>query len=568
MQRRFGIIKPGLFLLIALLIFNHLNARFQPYFKDWHTIEMMHDFYEQPRDTVETVFLGSSMAENGFIPMQLYNQYGLCSFNMGTPNQPVLASYFYLKEAYRLHSRTLKTVVLDVSSVCKDINTSQYHVALDGLRISGVKIEAMKACEGSFGPWYSSLFPLFTFHDRWPALEEYAFLQNSSRLRNVGRRGYGFIGKGSHEIKVLDENPDYVDAVYDTSPDGETSAAEIHGEQLSYLRKCADFCSSHDLSLILVKVPVYSERWDLAEHLAVKQQAEALQLPYFDLNVQPWINQVGTYSAIDTTDLTHLNYFGATKVTKWMGEYLSKGHLITDVRNDPRYAFMADEYKAYAQSVEKKIELSVENDPCEYVRKALGAQNCATFIFAKNDSTSAMTDAQRETFKSLDLPGLSQLGRGELYMAMILDGRVRYEMSQKDAEVVNAKGKLAIRQAGSLPFGHDYIISNESYGTGETTPAWEIDGELHKISKPGLNIVVYDYRANQTLDSAAFDTSVAPVRNADYYLRAQDLLALDTVDLDALDEATRRIYRYCQRCRDQALAQQADAGPADGDLSK
>ena len=96
------------FATIALLLVTYLGKLFQPVWLDWNNYNTLHGFYEEPENTIETVFLGSSVMINGISPMVLYEDYGMCSYNLRTEQQPMLISYYWLEEAYKHHSQTMK----------------------------------------------------------------------------------------------------------------------------------------------------------------------------------------------------------------------------------------------------------------------------------------------------------------------------------------------------------------------------------------------------------------------------------------------------------------------------
>ena len=125
---------------------------------EWNNYDTIHGFYEQPENTIETVFLGASIAINGFTPMELYEDYGICAWNLATEQQPMLASYYWLAEAYQYHSDTLKTVVLDVSMLRSIPDEAYYQKALMEMRFSGNKLEAIKACTDTLDDFLAYLF--------------------------------------------------------------------------------------------------------------------------------------------------------------------------------------------------------------------------------------------------------------------------------------------------------------------------------------------------------------------------------------------------------------------------
>ena len=104
---------------------------FQPLWKEWNNYETIDGFYQEKRNTIETVFLGPSTVVNGISPMELYENYGFCTYNLGMERQPLLASYYWLKEAYRLHADTLHVVFLDPSSMRHEQPIAFYQKAIE-----------------------------------------------------------------------------------------------------------------------------------------------------------------------------------------------------------------------------------------------------------------------------------------------------------------------------------------------------------------------------------------------------------------------------------------------------
>lgn len=86
------------------------------------------------------------MTVNGIIPIELYREYGICAYNLGTEQQPLMTSYYWLLETERLHKETLDTVVLDASMLRRTPIDEVYQKSLDGMKLSKVKLQA-RACE-------------------------------------------------------------------------------------------------------------------------------------------------------------------------------------------------------------------------------------------------------------------------------------------------------------------------------------------------------------------------------------------------------------------------------------
>ena len=68
--------------------------------------------YEEPRDSLDVVFVGSSHILNGAFPLELWHEYGIVSNNLGQHGQSIPISYYMVQEAIR--TQHPGCIVLDV----------------------------------------------------------------------------------------------------------------------------------------------------------------------------------------------------------------------------------------------------------------------------------------------------------------------------------------------------------------------------------------------------------------------------------------------------------------------
>ena len=232
-------------MVIFLLLFFAVSFFVQPYWSNWGNQDTVKGFYAEPENTVETIFVGASMSSAGIVPMELYRNYGISSYNLGTGAQPVMMSYFFMKDAYRLHPETMKTIVFDVSMIRRLTTDAMYHKVLDFMPLSEVKLEAADALSADYREYLANLIPLFAYHDRWKEIDRSDFAKFSFEPKTY-IRGYNY---ESHRIfddftyadmpvpvQVIDE--DAVEAVYDS-------------ETMYYFKQIIDFCAENDLKSII-----------------------------------------------------------------------------------------------------------------------------------------------------------------------------------------------------------------------------------------------------------------------------------------------------------------------------
>lgn len=144
-------VKSILFLILLLVCISYVDMLLIPkyfYPSDWPTTSTYSGFYQMEEETIDVLFLGSSHAVSAFSPQQLYNEYGITSYNLGCEQQNMLTSYYWLKEA--LHFQKPKAVILDTYLLFPQENVGPLNSiegctrkAFDFMRWSFDKVEAV-----------------------------------------------------------------------------------------------------------------------------------------------------------------------------------------------------------------------------------------------------------------------------------------------------------------------------------------------------------------------------------------------------------------------------------------
>ena len=67
--------------------------------------------YDEPRDTIDVLYVGGSHANAAISPLQIYQQQGFTGYVAYSWSQPIWTSYHYIKEA--LKTQSPQVVVLD-----------------------------------------------------------------------------------------------------------------------------------------------------------------------------------------------------------------------------------------------------------------------------------------------------------------------------------------------------------------------------------------------------------------------------------------------------------------------
>lgn len=291
-------------------------------------------FFTEDTD-YDVLFFGTSHVINGIFPMQLWEDYGITSYNFGGHGSSIAMSYWIMRNAVRYHKP--KVAVLDVSLAeqnSKEMGTIDFaHLSLDSFPLSSTKIKGvMDVYPDDPASQTRLLWPLFVYHERWPELKKNDLQKGVLGLRDVTRE------KGAESRVWVERQTVQHTILPETDMIGEDTVA------LQYVRKFIDFCHDNDIQPVLTFVPFPApEERQMASNRA-SLIAEETGTPFLDMLEEDIVD-----FDIDCFDPeSHLNPSGARKVTDFLGNYFSKNCNLTSHKDDAAYADLWDrDYSAY-----------------------------------------------------------------------------------------------------------------------------------------------------------------------------------------------------------------------------
>lgn len=101
-------IKGTIFILLFCLILQSVSF----VLRDKTNSEFILGFEDEQKNSLDVLFLGSSMSYRHIYPLELWNNFGIVSYNLGTSEQTIPMSYYLLQ--YALEQQTPQVIVLDV----------------------------------------------------------------------------------------------------------------------------------------------------------------------------------------------------------------------------------------------------------------------------------------------------------------------------------------------------------------------------------------------------------------------------------------------------------------------
>jgi hypothetical protein len=191
-------------------------------------------------------------------------------------------------------------------------------LTLDGMRLSGVKLRAVRASMLENENILSYIFPMFRFKDRWSGVQREDFIY--------------FFTQPVVAVNGFMVRCDVMPAGFIPSPlpRGDYRFAEVCYD---YLDKMRALCEGRGIPLVLIKAPVLFPHWYDEWDLQIAEYAAAHGLLY--LNLLDVMDDIGLDFAVDTFNGgAHLNVFGAEKVARYLGNVLQSAYGLPDRRGE------------------------------------------------------------------------------------------------------------------------------------------------------------------------------------------------------------------------------------------
>ena len=290
-------------------------------------------FFEE-KENFDVLFLGNSHMTNAVLPMQLWDQYGIVSYNLGGHGTQIPTEYWILRLA--LDYCRPQVVVIDCKAMESNTKTaliySYVHQIMDQMPLSITKVCAVFDLlndpyyeEGQDGEERTPLGLLWSFsvyHSRWDDLGKGDFVVTINRQ------------KGG-EMKCRLAKPKQFDRI----ADDEVLEEETVGTE--YLRRIIELCQSRGIQVMLVYLPFPAEEIDQRTANTMEKIAEEYELPCVNFLKENVIRYDTDMADADS----HVNYSGAQKLTTWIGQYLSERLDVPDHRQDPLYASWNDDFQ-------------------------------------------------------------------------------------------------------------------------------------------------------------------------------------------------------------------------------
>ncbi len=315
--------------------------------------------YSEEDETLDVIIVGSSHVNNGYMPSILWQENNISACNVYSWSQPMWTSYHYIKET--LKTQSPKVIVLEMYGMMyghsyiqpAEIDKTNYATSFN-IDIGLNYLQLIQTAENvgiELTP-YEEFLNLPRYHTRWKMLFELD-LYNPHQDKDF-LKGYGITFQNNESLQDPNIKTDVSFTPYEFS--------------VEYIEKIVQLCEDEDIQLIFTLVPyVYNQReveisnW--IENFANENGIEFLN--YISTDAQ----RIGFDYQKDLSDMGHLNYYGAKKVTDDLSDVLDD-YLSLQKEDNKDYVSLDNDFSKYSRVV-KANDIMTTNDLNEYLTLAL-----------------------------------------------------------------------------------------------------------------------------------------------------------------------------------------------------
>ena len=319
-------------IVLGIMYFSNITERKE-------SREKFAQFYEA-EENIDVLFVGSSHVLNGIFPMELWNEYGIVSYNMAGHGNRMILNYWVLMNA--LEHTSPQLVVLDAYMLSLDDKLSdleQLHISADNIPYSQTKVDMINALVDEEERKNDFLWKFSTYHNRWSELEKNDFVRITTPEKGAESRIDVAVPE---EIRYFE--PDY------KIPEEDNLGVE-------YARKIIEECQERDIEVLVTYLPFPENAGFQGESNKMVDIAKEYGVDFLDYYTL--LKQVNVNTDFYDKN-SHMNPSGARKITSYIGNYIMQNYAIEDQRENENYESWHEDYQVYTQFKKKNIQKQEE----------------------------------------------------------------------------------------------------------------------------------------------------------------------------------------------------------------
>lgn len=476
--------KKIISLIVWVLLFCVLLEAAQQFtfYKDLPQMDSSLSLYNLEKNSIDVIFAGSSHVFAGINPMVLWNEHGIISHNASTSVQPVWATWSIIND--QIETQSPELIVLEAycfawnCDYSEDVTAS--HRLYDPMHTSPRKISEILSWKDAPNK-QELIFPIIKNHQRLlqNAMTSLDFTYPFSDFQSI-MKGYRIEFRASQNEPLPE-------------PTDDEEAIEANCE--NYLLKIIQSCKEKDIPLLIIMTPGESDTQTQKRYNYIQSLAADNDVDCIDFNEH--IAELGIDPAKDYMDNepnnSHLNVYGAEKLSKWLGNYLASNYELTDHSQDSEYK---DEWDRAFYHYENRRDLPQTTDLTEYIQR-LGDPDLRSVIVAGYQNAYTLPYEAAEKLTSYGFTRDLSQPETAGFAAVIDEGK---------AVMQSYSGNLDIKSWYRFPGNYFYItVEDQTREKGKVAISVKLNDHLQAEFNGQLNILVYERETGKLVDKVTFD---------------------------------------------------------------
>lgn len=298
-------------------------------------------FYGLEDNTVDVVFVGTSVTFSTFMPMEAWNTYGMAAYDYCTNVQFENSLRHSVREIMKTQSP--KLLLIDIApfmmqhsagtSAGEDDLYIKYNIDSMPYSVNRMQLiqEMNREKKGNLYSFLYYNFDICRYHTNKLSIGQY------NNACNDANRGYGYLNRNGGA--VVDKNS----FLYD---DG--AEKPLEGQHAIYFEKLLEDTDGLECEVVFYCAPIRFPKGREDEYLRknyMKRIIEEQGYVFWDLSTEE--ERICLDYENDFWSYNHFDSLGAEKVTNYLAKKIVDSYDIPDRRKDARYANWHEDYKTW-----------------------------------------------------------------------------------------------------------------------------------------------------------------------------------------------------------------------------
>lgn len=298
-------------------------------------------FYEEPKNSLDIIYIGGSNVGAHFNPSLAYYNYGFTTGLLTSGLQPFTSTKYLIKEAQKYQNPQL--YIIDLASAVDDFEygfQDQWcRSVVDYMKFSKNRIDTINAILSYANvpkeKYIEYYFSFLMYHNSWKEIE-------STKFTGVGIiKGYWYYEQ------LLDSKNPFKEYKWPSDVN------EIEPKNKEVLIDLIKYINENELNVLFV-IPnrqFFDNNYGEFNYITNIIEENGYNVINFNL-----LNDLNIDSEHDYHDYMHLNILGATKYTLYFSKYLKEHYNLPDHRNDNRYKSWEEAYYIFEKNLKEFLD--------------------------------------------------------------------------------------------------------------------------------------------------------------------------------------------------------------------